>query len=55
MGDEFKSAAKSYQDSWNRSADPLIGAVRGVANGAVDAGTRLFNRFSGGSRDDDEE
>jgi Zn-dependent protease with chaperone function len=55
-GDEFKNAAKSYQDSWNRSADPLIGAVRGVANGAVDAGTRLFNRFngSGDNRDDDD-
>jgi hypothetical protein len=57
VGDEFKNAAKSYQDSWNRSADPLIGAVRGVANGAVDAGTRLFNRFggTGGGRDDDNE
>jgi hypothetical protein len=52
VGDEFRSAAKSYQDSWNRSADPLIGAVRGVANGAVDAGSRLINRF-GGRRDDD--
>ncbi len=30
-GEEFRAAAKSYQDSWNRSADPLIGAVRGVA------------------------
>jgi Zn-dependent protease with chaperone function len=57
VGDEFKNAAKSYQDSWNRSADPLIGAVRGVANGAVDAGTRLFNRFNGSSdnRDDDDD
>jgi Zn-dependent protease with chaperone function len=55
VGGEFRSAAKSYQDSWNRSADPLIGAVRGVANGAVDAGTRLFNRFGGGGRDDDED
>jgi Zn-dependent protease with chaperone function len=54
VGDEFKAAAKSYQESWNRSADPLIGAVRGVANGAVDAATGLFNRFGGGgSRDDD--
>jgi hypothetical protein len=53
VGDEFRSAAKSYQESWNRSADPLIGAVRGVANGAVDAGTRLFNRFSGSGQDDD--
>jgi Zn-dependent protease with chaperone function len=52
VGDEFKSAAKSYQDSWNRSADPLIGAVRGVAEGAVGAGSRLFNRFGGSSRDE---
>jgi Zn-dependent protease with chaperone function len=57
VGDEFKAAAKSYQESWNRSADPLIGAVRGVANGAVDAATGLFNRFGGGgggNRDDDD-
>ena len=51
VGDEFKSAAKSYQDSWNRSADPLIGAVRGVAGSAVGAGERIMNRF-GGRRDD---
>jgi Zn-dependent protease with chaperone function len=59
VSDEFRSAAKSYQESWNRSADPLIGAVRGVANGAVDAGTRLFNRFGtgtgGGQRDDSDD
>ena len=53
VGEEFKSAAKSYQESWNRSADPLIGAVRGVAGSAVGAGERLMNRF-GGRRDDDE-
>jgi Zn-dependent protease with chaperone function len=46
VGEEFKSAAKSYQDSWNRSADPLIGAVRGVAGSAVGAGERLMNRFN---------
>jgi Zn-dependent protease with chaperone function len=45
VGGEFRSAAKSYQDSWNRSADPLIGAVRGVAGSAVGAGERLMNRF----------
>ena len=53
VGEEFRSAAKSYQESWNRSADPLIGAVRGVANGAMDAGSRLFNRFGNPPRDDD--
>ena len=56
VGDEFRSAAKSYQDSWNRSADPLIGAVRGVAGGAANAGGKLFNRFGGGgNRSDDDE
>ena len=51
-GQEFKAAAKSYQESWNRSADPLIGAVRGVAGSAVGAGERLMNRF-GNRRDSD--
>jgi Zn-dependent protease with chaperone function len=51
-GDEFRAAARSYQDSWNRSADPLIGAVRGVAGSAVGAGERLMNRF-GNRRDSD--
>jgi Zn-dependent protease with chaperone function len=55
VGDEFRSAAKSYQDSWNRSADPLIGAVRGVANGAADMGSRLFNRMAGNDRRDDDD
>ncbi len=49
VGEEFKAAAKSYQDSWSRSADPLIGVVRGVAGSAVGAGERLMNRF--GRRD----
>ncbi len=51
VGDEFKAAGKAYQDSWSRSADPLIGAVRGVAGSAVGAGERLMNRF--GRRDGD--
>ena len=52
VGDEFKSAAKSYQESWNRSADPLIGAVRGMAGSAAGAGERLMNRFGNTRRDD---
>jgi Zn-dependent protease with chaperone function len=51
VGDEVKAAARSYQESWNRSADPLIGAVRGVAETAAGAGQRLFGGF--GRRDDD--
>ena len=57
VGEEVRNAAKSYQDSWNRSQDPLIGIFRGVAEGAARAGGGLFDRLqnrppSGGSRDD---
>ena len=55
VGDEFKAAAKSYQDSWNRSSDPLIGAVRSVAGSAVGAGERFMNRFGGRHDDSDRE
>jgi hypothetical protein len=50
--DEFKAAARSYQDSWSRSSDPLIGAARVVAETAVGTGQRLFggSRGNGGSR-----
>ena len=48
VGDEFRSATKSYQDSWSRSADPLVGVARGVAESAVGAADRLFSRFGGG-------
>jgi Zn-dependent protease with chaperone function len=53
VSDEVKAAARAYQESWSRSSDPLIGAVRGVAETAVGAGERLFSRFS--RRDDDDE
>jgi Zn-dependent protease with chaperone function len=64
VGEEVRNAAKSYQDSWNRSQDPLIGIFRGVAEGAVRAGGGLFDRLqqnrgggsggsSGGSSNDD--
>ena len=55
VGDEFRAAGKAYQDSWSRSEDPLIGAVRGVASGAAEAGSRLFNRFTGSDRRNDDE
>jgi len=50
VSDEVKAAARSYQESWNRTADPFVGMVRGVAETAVGAGERLFSRF--GNRDD---
>jgi Zn-dependent protease with chaperone function len=58
VGDEFRAAAKSYQDSWNRSADPLIGVVRGAAGTAAGMASGIFDRLGGrrndGGEDDDE-
>jgi Zn-dependent protease with chaperone function len=54
VGEEAKAAAKSYQDSWSRSADPLIGAVRGVAESAAGAGARLFGNLGNNRRNDDD-
>jgi Zn-dependent protease with chaperone function len=45
VGEEVRNAAKSYQDSWNRSQDPLIGIFRGVAESAARAGGGLFDRL----------
>jgi Zn-dependent protease with chaperone function len=56
--DEAKSAAQSYQDSWNRSADPLMGMVKDFAGSAAGAGSKLFDglfgRPGGGSSDPDD-
>jgi Zn-dependent protease with chaperone function len=57
LGEEVRSAAKAYQESWNRSEDPLIGMVRGAAGTMASAAGGLFDRFSnrggGGSSNDD--
>jgi hypothetical protein len=57
VGEEVRSAAKAYQESWNRSEDPLIGMVRGAAGTMASAAGGLFDRFSnrggGGSSSDD--
>ena len=57
FSDEVKNAAKSYQESWSRSEDPLIGMVRGGLGGVARAGSGLFDRLSnrgnGGSGNDD--
>ena len=37
---------RSYRESWSQSQDPFIGVLRDVAEGAVNAGERIFNRFS---------
>ncbi|HEX3707662.1 MAG TPA: M48 family metallopeptidase [Mycobacteriales bacterium] len=46
--DEVRNAARSYQDSWSRSEDPLAGIFRGVADTVASAGGSLFDRFTGG-------
>src|SRR6266566_878269 len=43
--EDMKEAARSYQESWNRTADPLMGLVRGMTEGAMGASERLFGRF----------
>ena len=45
VGEEVKNAAKSYQDSWSRSEDPLVGILRGVAGTAASTAGSLFDRF----------
>jgi len=45
VGEEVRNAAKSYQDSWNRSQDPLIGIFRGVAETGARAAGGLFDRL----------
>jgi Zn-dependent protease with chaperone function len=58
VSEEIRSAAKAYQESWNRSEDPLIGMVRGAAGNMARAGSGLFDRMtnrgggSSGSSDD---
>jgi Zn-dependent protease with chaperone function len=46
ISDEVRAAARSYRESWSQSQDPFIGVLRDVAEGAVNAGERIFNRFS---------
>jgi Zn-dependent protease with chaperone function len=50
VGEEVRSAARSYQESWSRSEDPFIGLVRGVAETAAGAGERIFGGIFGGRR-----
>jgi Zn-dependent protease with chaperone function len=56
IGEEVRSAARAYQDSWSRSEDPFIGLVKGVADTAAGAGERIFSGIFGGRRNggDDE-
>ena len=57
VGEEVRSAAREYQESWNRSEDPFIGLVKGVAENAASASDRIFSGIFGSRRnggDDDD-
>jgi len=47
FGEEVRNAAKSYQESWNRSEDPLAGILRGVAETGARTVGGLFDRLGG--------
>jgi hypothetical protein len=46
VGEEARNAAKSYQESWSRSEDPLVGIFRGVAETGARAASGLFDRLN---------
>jgi len=46
----MRNAAKSYQDTWNRSEDPLAGILRGVAETGARTMGGLFDRLGGNNR-----
>ncbi|HEX6524904.1 MAG TPA: M48 family metallopeptidase [Streptosporangiaceae bacterium] len=54
VGEEIREAARAYQESWNRSADPLIGMLRGAAETVARAGGGLFDRFNNRSNPPDD-
>jgi hypothetical protein len=64
VSEEARAAARAYQESWGRSADPLVGLVKGFAETAAGAGSTLFSGVFGrrdatgngnGDGEDDEE
>jgi Zn-dependent protease with chaperone function len=55
VGEEVRSAARAYQESWSRSEDRFIGLVRGVAETAAGAGERIFSGIFGGRRDNSDD
>lgn len=48
VSEEVREAARSYQEAWNRTADPLFGLARDVVGGAAQTGRgfvdNVFNR-----------
>ncbi len=46
INQEVRNAAKSYQESWSRTSDPLISSLRDIVNGVGDAGGKLFDNIT---------
>jgi hypothetical protein len=46
VSQEVRNAAKSYQESWNRTSDPLISTLRDIVGGVGDAGGKLFDNIT---------
>ena len=46
VSEEAGNAARSYRDEWNRTTDPLVSTLRGVADGAGRAGGRFFDSMA---------
>ncbi|MBO0808764.1 MAG: M48 family metallopeptidase [Actinobacteria bacterium] len=47
VSEEIRAAARSYQESWNRTSDPFVGLMKSAAETAADAGERLLGVFTG--------
>ncbi|MFD0687534.1 M48 family metallopeptidase [Actinomadura fibrosa] len=46
VSEEIRNAARSYRESWERTADPFVGKVRDMADAAAGAAGGLFDRFT---------
>ncbi|WP_232663330.1 M48 family metallopeptidase [Pseudonocardia sp. TRM90224] len=47
MMDDFRSAARSYRDSFSASTDPLVTVLNDVGTTVADAAGSIFDRFRG--------
>lgn len=54
MMDDIKSAGRSYKDSWSTSTDPLAKVLNDVGEAVSGAAGKVFSKFGGGNRGDDD-
>jgi Zn-dependent protease with chaperone function len=54
MMEDIKSAGKSYKESWSASTDPLAKVLGDVGEAVSGAAGKVWSRFGGGGRDDDD-